>query len=121
MPRGGSRSGTNSSGTYFFFMVGRISGECSHCDWELERQSKTFQPTGDQNPITHVLHHHIGNRYTTPGGSNSGSGSSYHYSNSNGSYYYANDNGSTYYDNGSSSRYTSSSGTTRYGSSSQKK
>ena len=38
-----------------------------------------------------------GNAYNTPGGSNSNSGSSYHYSNSNGSYYYANDNGSTYY------------------------
>ena len=38
-----------------------------------------------------------GNSYNTPGGTNSSSGSSYHYSNSNGSYYYANDNGSTYY------------------------
>jgi hypothetical protein len=38
-----------------------------------------------------------GNAYSTPGGTNSAGGSSYHYSNSNGSYYYANDNGSTYY------------------------
>ena len=36
-----------------------------------------------------------GNTYNTPGGTNSSSGSSYHYSNSNGSYYYSNDNGST--------------------------
>lgn len=41
-----------------------------------------------------------GNAYTTPGGTNTSSGSSYHYSNSNGSYYYKNDNGSTYYNNG---------------------
>ena len=34
-----------------------------------------------------------GNAYSTPGGTNSSGGSSYHYSNSNGSYYYANDNG----------------------------
>jgi hypothetical protein len=34
-----------------------------------------------------------GNHYNTPGGTNSGTGSSYHYSNSNGSYYYKNDNG----------------------------
>ena len=38
-----------------------------------------------------------GNNYSTPGGTNSSGGSSYHYSNSNGSYYYANDNGSTYH------------------------
>ena len=38
----------------------------------------------------------------TPGGSNSASSASYHYSNTNGSYYYANDNGSTYYNPGSS-------------------
>ncbi len=43
-----------------------------------------------------------GNSYSTPGGTNSSGGSSYHYSNSNGSYYYANDNGSTYYNAGSS-------------------
>ena len=44
-----------------------------------------------------------GNRYNTPGGTNSGSGSSYHYSNTNGSYYYRNDNGSTYYSSPSGS------------------
>ena len=38
-----------------------------------------------------------GNHYNTPGGTNSNSGSSYHYSNQDGSYYYQNDNGSTYY------------------------
>jgi hypothetical protein len=38
-----------------------------------------------------------GNRYNTPGGTNSGGGNSYHYSNTNGSYYYRNDNNSTYY------------------------
>ncbi len=43
-----------------------------------------------------------GNSYNTPGGTNSSTGSSYHYSNSNGSYYYQNDNGSTYYNPGSS-------------------
>ena len=38
-----------------------------------------------------------GHAYNTPGGTNSSSGNSYHYSNTNGSYYYANDTGSTYY------------------------
>eukprot|EP01041_Mallomonas_annulata_P003441 gene3441-6834_t len=38
-----------------------------------------------------------GNKYSTPGGSNSASSTSYHYSNADGSYYYKNDNGSTYY------------------------
>jgi len=38
-----------------------------------------------------------GNHYNTPGGNNSNSGSSYHYSNQDRSYYYKNDNGSTYY------------------------
>jgi hypothetical protein len=48
-----------------------------------------------------------GNRYKTPGGTNSVAGSSYHYSNSDGSYYYKNDNGSTYHNNGKgSSTYT---------------
>ena len=52
-----------------------------------------------------------GNHYSTPGGTNSNGGSSYHYSNSDGSYYYANDNGSTYHNSGSgSSTYTSPSG-----------
>ena len=52
-----------------------------------------------------------GNSYSTPGGSNSNQGSSYHYSNSNGSYYYANDNGSTYYQSASgAATYTSPSG-----------
>jgi hypothetical protein len=52
-----------------------------------------------------------GNNYSTPGGTNSNGGSSYHYSNSNGSYYYSNDNGSTYYNSGKgSATYTSSSG-----------
>ena len=41
--------------------------------------------------------------YTTPGGTNSRGGSSYHYSNQNGSYYYSNDNGSTYYNDGKGS------------------
>ncbi|KAL3802365.1 hypothetical protein HJC23_007190 [Cyclotella cryptica] len=55
-----------------------------------------------------------GNHYNTPGGTNSSSGSSYHYSNSNGSYYYSNDNGSTYYNSGKgSATYTSSSGQSR--------
>eukprot|EP00561_Arcocellulus_cornucervis_P005474 CAMPEP_0185811614 /NCGR_PEP_ID=MMETSP1322-20130828/8327_1 /TAXON_ID=265543 /ORGANISM="Minutocellus polymorphus, Strain RCC2270" /LENGTH=74 /DNA_ID=CAMNT_0028508081 /DNA_START=39 /DNA_END=263 /DNA_ORIENTATION=+ len=54
-----------------------------------------------------------GNHYNTPGGTNSSSGSSYHYSNTNGSYYYSNDNGSTYYNSGQgSSTYTSPSGHT---------
>ena len=52
-----------------------------------------------------------GNTYNTPGGTNSNSGSSYHYSNSNGSYYYQNDNGSTYYSSPSGQgTYTSPSG-----------
>lgn len=54
-----------------------------------------------------------GNRYNTPGGTNTGGSgtNSYHYSNSNGSYYYSNDNGSTYYNSGNgSSTYTSPSG-----------
>lgn len=52
-----------------------------------------------------------GNHYNTPGGTNSSSGSAYHYSNSNGSYYYSNDNGSSYYNSGSgSSQYTAPSG-----------
>lgn len=38
-----------------------------------------------------------GNTYNTPGGTNTNSGQSYHYSNTNGSYYYRNDNSSTYY------------------------
>ena len=54
-----------------------------------------------------------GNDYNTAGGSNSNTGTSYHYSNSNGSYYYKNDNGSSYYNPGSSGKgnttYTSSS------------
>jgi len=55
-----------------------------------------------------------GNRYNTPGGTNSSGGSSYHYSNSNGSYYYSNDNGSKYYNSGSgSATYTSPSGQSR--------
>ncbi|KAL3781847.1 hypothetical protein ACHAWO_009213 [Cyclotella atomus] len=41
-----------------------------------------------------------GNYYSTPGGTNSNGGSSYHYSNTNGSYYYSNDSGSTYYNSG---------------------
>ena len=54
-----------------------------------------------------------GNNYTTPGGTNSNDGSSYHYSNQDGSYYYQNDNGSTYYDSGKGySQYTSPSGNT---------
>jgi hypothetical protein len=61
-----------------------------------------------------------GNYYSTPGGTNSSSGSTYHYSNSNGSYYYRNDNGSTYYNSGTgSSTYTSPSGTS-YSSGSRK-
>mmetsp|Transcript_66544 Transcript_66544/g.159056 ORF Transcript_66544/g.159056 Transcript_66544/m.159056 type:complete len:82 (-) Transcript_66544:178-423(-) len=52
-----------------------------------------------------------GNHYTTPGGTNSSGGQSYHYSNQNGSYYYQNDNGSSYYNSGTGyERYTSSSG-----------
>ena len=48
-----------------------------------------------------------GNTYNTAGGTNSNTGTSYHYSNSDGSYYYKNDNGSTYYNDGKgSSRYT---------------
>ena len=55
-----------------------------------------------------------GNRYNTPGGSNSNAGESYHYSNSNGSYYYSNDNGSTYYNNGQGqATYTAPSGQSR--------
>eukprot|EP00984_Skeletonema_dohrnii_P007550 scaffold2750_cov114-Skeletonema_dohrnii-CCMP3373.AAC.5 len=55
-----------------------------------------------------------GNRYSTPGGTNSSSGSSYRYSNSNGSYYYSNDNGSKYYNSGNgSATYTSPSGQSR--------
>ena len=105
-------------------------------------------------PLTH--HHHArtlvaetmprnsqGNHYSTPGGTNSSSGSSYHYSNTNGSCasiltrlyvqtclrplsvraprpadYYANDNGSTYYNSGKGqSTYTSPSGHTTTSSS----
>ncbi|KAG7347471.1 hypothetical protein IV203_016176 [Nitzschia inconspicua] len=52
-----------------------------------------------------------GNTWSTPGGTNSNGGTSYHYSNSNGSYYYANDNGSTYYKSSNgSSHYTPSGG-----------
>lgn len=48
-----------------------------------------------------------GNHYNTPGGTNSSSGNSYHYSNNDGSYYYQNDNGSTYHNSGNgSSTYT---------------
>jgi hypothetical protein len=38
-----------------------------------------------------------GNHYSTPGGTNTSSDSSYYYRNNDGSYYYKNDNGSTYY------------------------
>ena len=38
-----------------------------------------------------------GNKYTTPGGTNSTPSTAYHYSNNDGSYYYKNDNGSTYH------------------------
>ena len=38
-----------------------------------------------------------GNKYSTPGGTNSSKGESYHYSNKDGSYYYQNDSGSKYY------------------------
>ena len=44
-----------------------------------------------------LLPNEQGNRYNTPGGTNTNQGNAYHYSNSNGSYYYKNDNGSTYY------------------------
>lgn len=41
-----------------------------------------------------------GNRWTTPGGRNSNSSTSYHYSNNDGSYFYKNDDGSTYFNPG---------------------
>lgn len=41
-----------------------------------------------------------GNRWRTPGGRNSNSSTSYHYSNDDGSYYYKNDDGSTYFNPG---------------------
>mmetsp|Transcript_24322 Transcript_24322/g.44647 ORF Transcript_24322/g.44647 Transcript_24322/m.44647 type:complete len:81 (-) Transcript_24322:56-298(-) len=54
-----------------------------------------------------------GNNYSTPGGTNSHGGESYHYSNRDGSYYYQNDNGSRYYNSGSGyERYSSAGGNT---------
>ena len=44
-------------------------------------------------PFVFVFRRAQGNHYSTPGGTNSNQGTSYHYSNSDGSYYYANDNG----------------------------
>ena len=47
-------------------------------------------------------HNSQGNKYTTPGGTNSTPSTAYHYSNNDGSYYYKNDNGSTYHQPSSS-------------------
>jgi hypothetical protein len=58
-------------------------------DWIARARVQTRSGTNSQ-----------GNRYNTPGGTNSAVGSSYHYSNSDGSYYYKNDDGSTYRNNG---------------------
>ncbi len=53
-----------------------------------------WRPGSDGNSGTRRGTNSCGNRYNTPGGTNTNNGS-YHYSNKDGSHYYANDNGST--------------------------
>jgi hypothetical protein len=89
------------------------------CAWCVYDHSISFSSNSHQQ--IEMPRNSQGNSYSTPGGTNSNSSSSYHYSNSNGSYYYKNDNGSTYYNSGTGySQYNSASGSTTKSYSSKK-